>query len=118
MSRPSLTRVDICANLFELLEKLYERRSTRATTVGRHVPRVSDALRALCSGSITVDDYLSAKLDLAVEPLQSLLHPEQIATVRFAVLERIYTEPLWLRVVEELRAAAARRPPGAGDDGR
>lgn len=118
MSPQSRTRVDICANLFELLEKLYERRATRAGTIGRHTSPVSESLRDLCSGSITVDDYLRAKLDLALEPLQSLLHPEQIATVRFAVLERIYTEPIWLRVVEELRAAAARRHPGAGDDGR
>jgi hypothetical protein len=101
------TRIDVCAKLVDLLGQHRERRARRPRTK----PPPSDALRALCIGSITVEDYLTIKLELAVRPLEALLRPDDIAAVRLAMSERIFSEPIWRCVAEELRSAVAREPP-------
>jgi hypothetical protein len=111
MNRPRLTRVDVCARLIDQIGQLRERRATRLRTR----PGPSDALRALCTGSITVEEYLNRKLDLALRPLEVLLRPEDIAAVRVAMSERILSEPIWRCVAEELRTAVAREHPERGD---
>ena len=111
MNRPRLTRIDVCAKLVDLLSRHRERRARRPRT--KSAP--SDALRALCTGSITVEEYLTIKLDLAVRPLEAVLRPDDIAAVRLAMSERIFSEPIWRCVAEELRTAVAREHPERGD---
>ena len=107
MNRPRLTRVDVCARLVDLLSQLRDRRARRSRTK----PCASDALRGLCTGSITVEEYLAIKLDLAVRPLEAVLRPDDVAAVRLAMSERIFSEPIWRCVAEELRTAVAREHP-------
>lgn len=116
MKRPALTRADVYAKLADHLGRLRERRSARLKMGRTTKPHASDALRALCLGSISVDDYLTTKLDQAISPLKELLPPDDIAAIRLAMLERIYTEPIWCRVVEQLRATVARERSDRGSD--
>ena len=76
----------------------------------------SDALQALCAGSITVEEYFSIKLDLAIRPLEHLLRPDDVAAIRVAMAERMFSEPIWRSVAEELRAAVARERSECSDD--
>lgn len=115
MNGRGFTRIDVCAKLADLLTEIRHEGDIRRNTPGARKPRVSVPLRKLCAGSITVEDYLRAKLDRAIEPLEQLLRPDDIAAVRHAMLERIQTEPIWRSVVEELRAAVARGRQGCSD---
>lgn len=111
MNRPRPTHVEVCAKLVDVLSQLRERRAGRP----RMEAHPSDALRALCAGSISVEEYLTMKLDLAIRPLEALLRPDDIAAVRLAMSERILGEPIWRSVVEQLRAVVARERPERGD---
>lgn len=108
MNAQSLTRADLCAKLVDLLTELRHSLAIRRNKAGTSNPRISSALRKLCAGAITVEDYLRIKLERALEPLEQLLRREDVDAVRLTMLERIRTEPIWRSVVEELRAKVAR----------
>jgi hypothetical protein len=116
MNSQGLTRADLCAKLVDFLAELRHAIAVRRNNPGARNPRISSALSKLCAGTISVEDYLSIKLDRALEPLEQLLRPDDIAAVRHAMLERIQSEPIWRSVVEELRVTVARGRRGQSDD--
>jgi len=108
MPRSKFSSADVCSKLLGLLNQLHPRRAARLDPPRRAVCHPSEALRALCAGAITVEEYLFIKLDVALQPLTPLLRHDDLTTVRTAMSERICTEPMWRSVVEELRSAVAR----------
>jgi len=109
LTPPRLSRTELCAKLVALLGQLQQRRRKRGEQRKQPARPPSDALRALCAGAMTVEEYLLFKLDAALLPLTPLLRPDDLAKVRAAMSERISTEPMWRAVVEELRSALARQ---------
>jgi hypothetical protein len=64
---------------------------------------VSNELRALALGQLTVDEYLEAKMTRALEPLQATLPDAEVAHVRACLREHVRTQPMWRRVVRQLK---------------
>jgi len=96
------------------LGQLHRRRAQRLQAPHRAVRQPSDALRTLCAGSISVEEYLLTKLELALHPLAPLLRPDDLKALRVAMSERISAEPMWRSVAEELRAAVGRERANRG----
>jgi hypothetical protein len=55
-----------------------------------------------------VEEYLMLKLEAAIEPLERLLRPDDLAAVRAAARERLRTEPNWIKITEEIREMVVR----------
>lgn len=105
--------VEICRKLLELIAALERRHAShlaRQESAHRRPPRPSAELRALCLKAISVERYLLLKLDAALEPLASLLSPEQLDLVRAAMQQRLRSDPTWVRVAVELRERLQREP--------
>lgn len=82
----------------------------------RPVP-VSESLRQLRSGAITLDDYLVAQLEAAIGPLRKVLHPRDLELVRWALQYKLENDPV-LRVVIERVARCARDSDRRGREGQ
>jgi hypothetical protein len=98
--------VEICRKLLELIATLERRHAShlaKQDRAHRRARRPSAELRALCLKEISVERYLSLKLDRALEPLTPLLPPDQLDLVRAAMHQRLRSDPTWVRVAVELR---------------
>lgn len=94
-------RRDTYAHVLRVFRKLIKerlacRRPDRRT-------EISQELRALVERKITVDEYLSVKMDRAMEPLRHLLHEDELAHVRACLGEHVRSHPMWLRIIGQLR---------------
>lgn len=67
----------------------------------------SDLLTRLERGEISAGDYVQARVDEAVRPLEGRISAEQLGLVRDALAEQLSTDPV---VVELVRRATAGAP--------
>jgi hypothetical protein len=70
----------------------------------------SDALGALERGEISVDQYLDARVQSAVAPLEASLSPDQLQFVRTELRAALENDPV---LVELVRKATGVMPSGA-----
>jgi hypothetical protein len=73
--------------LDRMLAKQHE--SPRARGVGSGSPE----LRRLKRGELSVEEYIEAKVDLAVAPLKGVLHADDLGYVRALVRDKLETDP-------------------------
>ena len=66
----------------------------------------SDAFAALERGEISVDQYLDARVESAVEPLLSRLSPEQLELVRSELRSALTTDPVLVELVRKTTSGA------------
>jgi hypothetical protein len=66
----------------------------------------SDAFHALERGEISVDQYLDARVESAVEPLLSRLSPEQLEFVRAELRSALTTDPVLVELVRKTTSGA------------
>jgi hypothetical protein len=67
----------------------------------------SDAFHALERGEISVNQYLDARVESAVEPLLSRLSPEQLEFVRAELRSALTTDPVLVELVRKTTSGAA-----------
>ena len=67
------------------------------------------AQQALCRGAITLDEYLTIKIDATLRPLENVLRPEDLAILRSMLHAQIQATPAWNRLVANLGEGAVRR---------
>jgi hypothetical protein len=72
-------------------------------------PRASELLSRLERGEISVDAYVQARVDQAVQAFEGRMAPEQLQLVREALAEQMQTDPV---VIELVRRATAGAPAG------
>jgi hypothetical protein len=78
-----------------------------ATTPGVRAP--SELLSQLERGEISVDTYVQARVDQALQAFEGRMAPEQLKLVRDALAEQMQTDPV---VIELVRRATAGAPAG------
>jgi hypothetical protein len=78
-----------------------------ATTSGPRAP--AELLSRLERGEISVDAYVQARVDQAVQAFEGRMAPEQLQLVRDALAEQMQTDPV---VIELVRRATAGAPAG------
>ena len=76
-----------------------------AATPGARAP--SELLSQLERGEISVDAYVQARVDQAVQAFEGRMAPEQLKLVRDALAEQMQTDPV---VIELVRRATAGAP--------
>jgi hypothetical protein len=67
----------------------------------------SDAFQALERGELSVEQYLDARVESAVEPLLSRLSPEQLEFVRGELRAALSTDPVLVELVRKTTSGAA-----------
>lgn len=67
----------------------------------------SDALAALERGEISVDQYLDARVQSAVAPLEASLSPDQLQFVRTELRAALENDPVLVELVRKATGAAA-----------
>ncbi|HVW27363.1 MAG TPA: hypothetical protein VHC69_18495 [Polyangiaceae bacterium] len=60
---------------------------------------MSEALRQLRSGEITIDEYLDLRADAAVAHLTNFLTASELQTIRETIREQLTTDPVLLELV-------------------
>jgi len=68
----------------------------------------SDAFSALERGEINVEQYLDARVESAVSPLQSRLSPEQLDFVRAELRTALATDPVLVELVRKTTGGAVK----------
>jgi hypothetical protein len=68
----------------------------------------SDAFLALERGELSVEQYLDARVEMAVAPLVSKLSPEQLEFVRGELRTSLETDPVLIELVQKTTGTAAR----------
>jgi hypothetical protein len=68
----------------------------------------SDAFSALERGDINVEQYLDARVESAVSPLQSRLSPEQLDFVRAELRTALATDPVLVELVRKTTGGAVK----------
>jgi hypothetical protein len=104
MSPRQLGRAAAYSRLLALFRRLLKQRPHRpGRRPPRHVRAGSEELRALIRQQLTVDEYLEAKMVRSLEPLRAFLLEAEIAHVHACLREHVRTQPMWRRVVRDLR---------------
>jgi hypothetical protein len=84
----------------------FELGATAAAQAPTAATGASEALNALERGDITVDQYLDARVESAVEPLLSRLSPEQLEFVRAELRSALTTDPVLVELVRKTTSGA------------
>jgi hypothetical protein len=84
----------------------FELGATTAAGAPTAATGASEALNALERGDITVDQYLDARVESAVEPLLSRLSPEQLEFVRAELRSALTTDPVLVELVRKTTSSA------------
>lgn len=69
---------------------------------GAAAESASRDLNRLKRGELTVDEYLDAKVDVAVAPLEGVLHADDLGYVRALVRDKLETDPRLRRLLRRL----------------
>jgi len=68
----------------------------------------SDAFLALERGELSVEQYLDARVEVAVAPLVSKLSPEQLEFVRGELRTSLETDPVLVELVQKTTGTTSR----------
>ena len=74
-------------------------------------------LERVASGELSVDGYLDARVSEATRHLQSVLGPEQLASVQEQLRDQLLTDPLLTRLVQRALGTSPGEP-NPGETGR
>jgi hypothetical protein len=100
MMRRQRRKADAYARVLALFRRLLARPRRRGRTPAR---LASDELLALARRQLTVDEYLDAKMERALEPLKAILLDDDIVHVRACLREHLRTQDRWRRVARQLQ---------------
>lgn len=84
----------------------FEVGATEAASQATGAAGASDAFLALERGEISVDQYLDARVESAVQPLLARLSPEQLEFVRAELRSALTTDPVLIELVRKTTSGA------------